>query len=77
MNTIWVHTGLDEILERIDTSSRPVLSGISRQEIEALFEKRAILYSEVSKALVGNNGDPEYAAEKIYHEISQNSFGQG
>jgi shikimate dehydrogenase len=67
---IWLYASLDSCLQRIDSSSRPLLKAQGKgKDPEMLFRARVPNYARTADLVVWSEGDPKRTAENIYEEI--------
>lgn len=61
--TVWLDAPLDELLRRADATTRPMLQGRSRDEVEDLYLVRARRYGEAHHRLDGTGPVEDLARE--------------
>ena len=67
---IWLYASLDSCLQRIDSTSRPLLKTQGKgTDLERLFQTRIPHYARTADLVVISEGNPEKTAENIYEEI--------
>lgn len=66
---IWLYSDLQNCINRINITEKPILKNLSTSEIEALFLNRQELYFNNADAIVLNQGNKNII-EQLYAEIS-------